>query len=191
MSEFFTYIAVQLVFRLSSCTCQFTVARWVPLVEQELLALSEHTLWPRLFSWVRVAQFLVLCVVFCRSLSFCLFSVGHCIICLLRLTVFYYHFCIIKLFIRFYAIFIWVISLSTRPVLTLRQNKHVLWASRGKGAPQKYNHQLKSRLNEYIIHNENSQSQLCFQECNNQSQPCFQEGDISFTASFSVYKYWS
>jgi hypothetical protein len=46
-------------------------------------------------------------------------------------------------------------------------------------------------LNEYIIHNENSQSQLCFQECNNQSQPCFQEGDISFTASFSVYKYWS
>jgi hypothetical protein len=44
-------------------------------------------------------------------------------------------------------------------------------------------------LNEYIIHNENSQSQLCFQECNNQSQPCFQEGDISFTASFSVYKY--
>ena len=73
--------------------------------------------------------------------------------------------------------------------LTLRQNKHVIRASRGKGAPQKSNHELKSGLDVYIIHNENSQSHLCFQGGNNQSQPCFQEGSISFTVSFSVYKH--
>jgi len=75
------------------------------------------------------------------------------------------------------------------PGLTLRQNKLVLRASRGKGHHKNLTINQKVGLTVYIIHNENSQSQLCFQEGNNQSQPCFQEGCISFTASFSVYKH--
>jgi hypothetical protein len=55
------------------------------------------------------------------------------------------------------------------------------------GAPQKSNHQLKSGLNVYIIHNKNTQSHLCFQEGNNQSQPCFQEGSISANIIYKGY----
>jgi hypothetical protein len=40
------------------------LTRWVPLVEQELLTLSEHLSSPPVFSWVRVTRFLVLYVCF-------------------------------------------------------------------------------------------------------------------------------
>ena len=44
------------------------VARWEPLVEQELLSLPEHLSSPPVFSGVYVTRSLVLCVMFCRSL---------------------------------------------------------------------------------------------------------------------------
>jgi hypothetical protein len=51
------------------------VARWVPLVDQELFSLLRHLSYPLAFSRIRVAQSLVFCVVFCWSLfallSFC------------------------------------------------------------------------------------------------------------------------
>ena len=55
----------------------------VPLVEQELLTLSEHMSSSQVFSGVHVAQSLALCEVFCRCLFVLLyfFSFGHCIVC--------------------------------------------------------------------------------------------------------------
>ena len=48
-------------------------------VEQELLTLLEHMSSPPVFSGVRVARSLDLCVFFVdRCLSFCTFSFGHC-----------------------------------------------------------------------------------------------------------------
>jgi hypothetical protein len=41
--------------------------KW-PLVEQELLTPPEHLNLPAVFSMVRVAQSLVFCIMFCRSL---------------------------------------------------------------------------------------------------------------------------
>jgi hypothetical protein len=54
----------------------------VPLVEQELPTFPEHLSSPLIFSGVRVTQSLVLCVCFVdRCLSFCSFSLGHCVVC--------------------------------------------------------------------------------------------------------------
>jgi hypothetical protein len=53
------------------------VTRPAPLVEQELLTLPEHLSSPPVFSAVRVTRSLVLCV----CLSFCPFSVAHCVVC--------------------------------------------------------------------------------------------------------------
>jgi len=44
------------------------VTQPVPLVEQEMLTFPEHPSSLPVFSGVRVAQFLVFCVVFCRLL---------------------------------------------------------------------------------------------------------------------------
>ena len=56
--------------------------RRVPLVDQELLTLSERLSSPPVFSEVRVTRTLVLCVCFVdRCLSFCTFSFGHCVVC--------------------------------------------------------------------------------------------------------------
>jgi hypothetical protein len=51
----------------------------VPIMEQKLITLSEHPS----SSPVCVAQSLVFCVVFCRSLffPFALFTFGHCVVC--------------------------------------------------------------------------------------------------------------
>ena len=49
-------------------SCRLAVTRWVSLVEQEQHTLPEHLSWLRVFSRVHVAQSLVFCVVFCRSL---------------------------------------------------------------------------------------------------------------------------
>ena len=51
-------------------------------VEEELLTLPQHLSPPPVFSGVRVTRSLVLCVCFVdRCLSFCTFSVGHCVVC--------------------------------------------------------------------------------------------------------------
>ena len=57
------------------------LTRRVPLVQQELLTLSEHLSSPPVFSGVRVTRSLVLYVCFVdRCLSFCTFSFGHCVV---------------------------------------------------------------------------------------------------------------
>jgi len=50
------------------CSCCITVTRQVPLEGQELLPIPEHLCSPQGFSGLRVAQSLVFCIVFCRSL---------------------------------------------------------------------------------------------------------------------------
>jgi hypothetical protein len=51
-------------------------------VEQELLSSPEHLSSHSIFSGVRVPRSFVLCVRFLdRCLSFCPFSVGHCVVC--------------------------------------------------------------------------------------------------------------
>jgi hypothetical protein len=61
------------------------VTRRVPLVEHELLTLTEHLSLPPVFSGVRVTRSLVLCVMFCRSLFvllFFFFWLSGCLSCL-------------------------------------------------------------------------------------------------------------
>ena len=56
--------------------------RRVPLVEQELLTLSEHLSSSPVFSGVPVTRSLFLYVCFVdRCLSFCTFSSDHCVVC--------------------------------------------------------------------------------------------------------------
>ena len=50
------------------CSCRLTVTQWLSLVELLLLTLPEHMGSPPVFSEVRVTRFLVLCVMFGRSL---------------------------------------------------------------------------------------------------------------------------
>ena len=58
------------------------------LVEQKLLTRREHLGSPPVFSGVRVIRSLVLCVMFVdRCLSFCPFSVDHCVVCLFLLAI--------------------------------------------------------------------------------------------------------
>ena len=58
------------------------LTRQVPLVEQELLTLSENMSSSPVFSEVDVTRSLVLYVCFVdRCLSFCSFSFGHCVVC--------------------------------------------------------------------------------------------------------------
>jgi hypothetical protein len=58
------------------------LTRRVPLKEQELLTLPEHTSYPPVFSVVLVIRSLVLYICFVnRCLSFCTFSFGHCVVC--------------------------------------------------------------------------------------------------------------
>ena len=54
----------------------------MPVLEQELLTLTEHMNSPSVFSGVRVNRSFDLCVGFVGCcLSFCPFSVGHCMFC--------------------------------------------------------------------------------------------------------------
>ena len=58
------------------------LTRRVSLVKHELPNLPEHLSAPPVFSRVRVTRSLVLYVCFVdRCLSFCTFSVGHCVVC--------------------------------------------------------------------------------------------------------------
>jgi len=66
----------------------------VPLEDEELLYISEHLSWSRVFNGVRVAQSLVVYVVFCRSL-FVLFLLVI-VLSVLRFTASGYHIGIFK-----------------------------------------------------------------------------------------------
>ena len=66
----------------------------------------KHLSSPLVFSGVRVTRSLLLSVCFVdRCLSFCTFSFGNCVVCLLRFTDFDYPFGIFKLFL-FYLIYV-------------------------------------------------------------------------------------
>jgi hypothetical protein len=59
------------------------LTRRVSPVEQELPTLAEYLSSPPVFSGIRVAWILVLCLCFVdRCLSFCTFSFGYCVLCL-------------------------------------------------------------------------------------------------------------
>ena len=76
-------VSTSRAFPHSRLTTRFVtrLTRWVPLVQQELLTLSEHLSSPPVFSWVRVTRSCVLYVCFVdRCLSFCTFSFGHCVV---------------------------------------------------------------------------------------------------------------
>ena len=77
----FSNTGVQSDFHVRWYSCPLTATRQVSLVEQELLTPPGHPSSPPVFSGVRVTGPLVFCVVFCRKLSFCLFSFGDCIVC--------------------------------------------------------------------------------------------------------------
>jgi hypothetical protein len=68
----FTHTDVQHDFHVISCSCRLTVTRRVSHVEQKLHIHLEHISSPPVFSGVRVARFLDLYVMFCRSLFFLL-----------------------------------------------------------------------------------------------------------------------
>ena len=62
-----TFTGVQHDLYIRCCSCRLTVTRQLSHVEQELLTLPEHLSSHPVFGGVRVARFLVFCVVFCRS----------------------------------------------------------------------------------------------------------------------------
>ena len=69
----FTYTAVQHDFHIRLCSLRLTETGRVTY-RTTLGTLPDHPGSPPGFSWIRVAQSFVFCVVFCRSMSFCLFS---------------------------------------------------------------------------------------------------------------------
>jgi hypothetical protein len=70
------------------------LTRRVPLVEMELLTLSEHLSSPSVFSGVPVARSLVLYVCFVDHFcSFVIFSFGHCVVCSSSIYGFSLHLC--------------------------------------------------------------------------------------------------
>ena len=60
---------------------KYFILFYVPLVEQELPTLPEHLSSRPIFSGVRVTRSLVLCSFVDHCLSFCTFSLGHCVVC--------------------------------------------------------------------------------------------------------------
>jgi hypothetical protein len=58
---------------INSCLCPLTVTRLILHVELKLPSRLEHLILPRCFSGVRVAPFLIFCVVFCGSMFVRLF----------------------------------------------------------------------------------------------------------------------
>ena len=75
------------------------VTPWMPLVEQKRITLAEHMSSPPVFSWVRATRFLVLYVVFCRSL-FVLFLLAIVLSVLIRFRDSDYPFGICNLFFQ-------------------------------------------------------------------------------------------
>ena len=56
--------------------------RRMPLVERALLTLQEHSNSPLVLIGIRVTQSLIVCICFVyRSLCFCTFYFGHCVVC--------------------------------------------------------------------------------------------------------------
>ena len=71
------YLYLLYDFHFTWCSCLLTITRKVPLVKQELSTLLQHLIATPVVSVVHVAEFLVFCVVFCRSLflSFLLLTI--------------------------------------------------------------------------------------------------------------------
>lgn len=61
------------------CSCHQTVTRRMPLVDPELLTLAVRMSSSQIL-WVRITQYIDLCVLFCWSSS--VFDVRHCVVCL-------------------------------------------------------------------------------------------------------------
>ena len=77
----FTHTAVQHDFHIRLCSLRLTETGRVTY-RITLGTLPDHPGSPPGFSWIRVAQSFVFCVVFCRSMSFCLFSFDQLWYCL-------------------------------------------------------------------------------------------------------------
>ena len=101
-SDFILYKHTQKPWQLRSWLITRFVTRLtrrVSLLEQELLTLPEHLSSPAVFSRDHVTRSLVLYVCFVdHCLSFCTFSVGHCVVYFFRYTDSDYPFGIFKLF---------------------------------------------------------------------------------------------
>jgi len=77
---YFYQIYNRTIYQLSQ-QIHFPIRR-VPPLEQELLTLLGHLSSPPVFSGARFTRSLVECVCFVdRCLSFCLISLGHCVVC--------------------------------------------------------------------------------------------------------------
>ena len=86
--------------RISSSVPHMTPTALLEVIVK-LLTLPEHLSSPPVFSGVCVTRSLVLCVCFVdRSLSFCLFSFGHCVVCSSSIYGFCLPFGIFKLFLN-------------------------------------------------------------------------------------------
>ena len=79
--EYVTFVVITIMSFPHSWLIIGFVTRHAPRLEQELLTPADHMSLVPVFSGVRIARALVFCVVFCRSLSFCPFSFGHCMVC--------------------------------------------------------------------------------------------------------------
>ena len=78
-----------------------SISRRVPLMEQQLLTLSEKRSSSPVFSGIRVTRSLVVCVCFVdRCLSFCNFLLAIVLSVLLRFTDSDYHFGIFKFYLE-------------------------------------------------------------------------------------------
>ena len=95
-----TFTGVQHDLYIRGCSCRLTVTRQLSHVEQELMTLPEHLSSHPVFGGVRVARFLVFCVMFCRSL-FVLFRVAIELSVCLRFTDTDYPFGIFNFFIPY------------------------------------------------------------------------------------------
>jgi hypothetical protein len=84
-------------FNIKRCSSRLTVTKRMSLIEQELHIIPESMTSLSVLSRVRVAQFIVFCVTFCRSLFLLLslfvcplycMSFVHCIVCRLSIVLY-------------------------------------------------------------------------------------------------------
>ena len=108
--------------------------RWVPLVEQALLTLSEHMSSSPVLSGVRVSRYLLFCVLFWR-LVFVLFRLAIVLPVRLRLMDSGYPFDIFK----FFVLFVNIISVMNISEMLLPYNKTKInqWSISGSNMREK------------------------------------------------------
>ena len=94
------YVPVHSSFMTYYCIC-IQRKRWVPLVEQALLTLSEHMISSLVLSGVRVSRYLLFCVLFWRLVFVLIIQV--IVLPVLRLTDSDYPLDIFKLFLLYFS----------------------------------------------------------------------------------------